>query len=49
MESEAYHWSITQLTPAGCEIYPESARERIFSIAVILFGCEKQDLLLDMH
>eukprot|EP00438_Fugacium_kawagutii_P006811 Skav227009 [mRNA] locus=scaffold456:1677:8126:+ [translate_table: standard] len=34
----AYHWSITQLTPASCEIYPSSARERIFNIAVILFG-----------
>lgn len=36
--SQAYHWSITQLTPASCEIYPSSARERIFNIAVILFG-----------
>jgi len=34
----AYHWSITQLTPASMEIYPQSARERIFNIAVILFG-----------
>eukprot|EP00913_Durusdinium_trenchii_P004316 g4001.t1 len=34
----AYHWSITQLTPASCEIYPRSSRERIFNIAVILFG-----------
>lgn len=36
--AKAYHWSITQLTPASCEIYPSSARERIFNIAVILFG-----------
>ncbi|CAJ1343125.1 unnamed protein product [Effrenium voratum] len=34
----AYHWSITQLTPASMEIYPYSSRERIFNIAVILFG-----------
>eukprot|EP00930_Biecheleria_cincta_P051661 TRINITY_DN3686_c0_g1_i1.p1 TRINITY_DN3686_c0_g1~~TRINITY_DN3686_c0_g1_i1.p1 ORF type:complete len:814 (+),score=108.46 TRINITY_DN3686_c0_g1_i1:37-2442(+) len=34
----AYHWSITQVTPASMEVFPVSSAERVFNIGVILGG-----------
>ena len=33
---EALHWSLTQFTPAGLEIWPYNAWERVYAILVLL-------------
>merc|ERR1719313_3114194 len=32
------HWTLTQFTPAGMEVYPHNAAERAFSVVVLLFA-----------
>jgi len=34
----AFHWSITQFTPAGMNIQPQSIGERIFAVLVVIFA-----------
>jgi len=34
----ALHWSLTQFTPAGMEVYPRNWHERIYSIFALLLG-----------
>lgn len=34
----AFHWSITQFTPAGMEVQPHNMTERTFTIAVVVFA-----------
>eukprot|EP00927_Polykrikos_kofoidii_P036611 TRINITY_DN30914_c0_g1_i1.p1 TRINITY_DN30914_c0_g1~~TRINITY_DN30914_c0_g1_i1.p1 ORF type:complete len:873 (-),score=123.14 TRINITY_DN30914_c0_g1_i1:75-2693(-) len=34
----SYHWSITQFTPASCEVQPTNYAERIYAVCVILCG-----------
>ncbi|CAJ1435485.1 unnamed protein product [Effrenium voratum] len=34
----AFHWSITQFTPASMEIVPQNMTERTFTIAVVVFA-----------
>ncbi|CAL1127433.1 unnamed protein product [Cladocopium goreaui] len=34
----AFHWSITQFTPASMEIAPQNMSERTFTIAVVVFA-----------
>merc|ERR1719217_1505271 len=32
------HWTLTQFTPAGMEVYPHNSTERGFSVVVLLFA-----------
>mmetsp|Transcript_15596 Transcript_15596/g.35798 ORF Transcript_15596/g.35798 Transcript_15596/m.35798 type:complete len:775 (-) Transcript_15596:69-2393(-) len=32
------HWSLTQFTPAGMEVYPSNTIERVFNIIVVIFA-----------
>lgn len=34
----ALHWSLTQFTPAGMEVYPHNSRERIFAVILLVFA-----------
>jgi len=34
----ALHWSLTQFTPAGMEVYPHNIAERIYTVCVLLFA-----------
>ncbi|CAE8602763.1 unnamed protein product, partial [Polarella glacialis] len=34
----AFHWSITQFTPAGMEVNPTNGTERIFTLCVVVFA-----------
>lgn len=35
--SYAFHWSITQFTPASMHVNPQTLRERMFNISVVVF------------
>merc|ERR1719313_3303854 len=32
------HWTLTQFTPAGMEVYPHNSIERAFAVIVLLFA-----------
>lgn len=34
----AYHWSITQFTPASMHVQPQSVAERVFAISIVVFA-----------
>lgn len=34
----AYHWSITQFTPASMEVFPQNTKERVFAVVIIIFA-----------
>ncbi|CAE8596869.1 unnamed protein product [Polarella glacialis] len=34
----AFHWSITQFTPAGMEVQPHNMSERSFTVSVVIFA-----------
>merc|ERR1712139_444488 len=34
----ALHWTLTQFTPAGMEVYPHNPTERAFAVVVLLFA-----------
>uniref|UniRef100_A0A7R9ZW14 Cyclic nucleotide-binding domain-containing protein n=1 Tax=Pyrodinium bahamense TaxID=73915 RepID=A0A7R9ZW14_9DINO len=36
--STAFHWSLTQFTPASMEVVPASTGERVFAVCVIFMG-----------
>lgn len=36
--TSAYHWALTQFTPATMDVHPNCILERVFAIAVVLFA-----------
>lgn len=36
--SAAFHWSITQFTPASMEVQPQNLGERVFAITIVVFA-----------
>jgi len=34
--STAFHWSLTQFTPASMEVFPRNAQERVFNVCVLI-------------